>query len=76
MAYMVFDTSINRVMGVYETEDDALSYVRALLRVNDADFADDLAIAEELRDGRYGAPLTGADLVTRAEEVAALGSAR
>lgn len=68
MTYVLFDTTINRVMGVYESEQEALAYVRALLSVNDADFADDLALAKDLGGGRPGEPLSGAELVARVGE--------
>jgi len=69
MKHTLLDTSINRLMGTYDSEAEALAYVRALLKVNDATFADDLALSAERSDGSFTKPVTGADLVARAEDV-------
>jgi len=69
MKHTLFDTSINRLMGTYGSEAEALAYVQALLSVNDATFADELALSAERSDGSFTKPVTGADLVARAEEV-------
>jgi len=62
--YSVFDASINRLLGVYDTEDQALDVVTALLRVNSDDYADDLVVGCLPADGA-GDPLTGNELRAR-----------
>ena len=70
MVYRVFDTSINRLFGAFATEEDALALVRTLVGANGDDAADDLALGRERADGSFAAPLSGAALLARAEEVA------
>ena len=70
MIYRVFDTSINRLFAVYDTEEKALALVRTLIGANGADYADDLAVGCEQADGSFAEPLTGAALLARVEEVA------
>lgn len=57
-AFTIFDASINRLLGVYATEDQALDVVSALLSVNSDDYADDLVVDCASADGVAG-PLTG-----------------
>ncbi len=70
MKYRVFDTSINKLFGVYQTEEEAMTLVRTLIGANEDDYADDLAVACEREDGSFSEPLSGVALVARAEQVA------
>ncbi len=71
MKYRVWDTDINRLFGTFETEAEAMTFVRTLVGRYGAAYADDLAVGGERADGTYTAPLTGSALLARAEEVAA-----
>lgn len=71
MKYRVFDTSINKLFGAYDTEEEAMTLVRALVGTNDVGYAEDLAVSCEFADGHFSEPLSGAALLARAEEVAA-----
>ena len=70
MKHHLWDTDINRLFGTFDTEDEALAFVRALVESYGAAYADDLAIGCERPDGSFTAPLTGAVLVERAWQVA------
>jgi hypothetical protein len=69
MTYRVFDTSINKLFGVFPTEAEAMHLVRVLLS-DDAGYADDLAVSCEADDGSFASPLFGAALIARVDEVA------
>jgi len=69
MKYRVFDTSINKLFGVYGTEDEAMALVRALIGANGASYADDLALACERDDGSRTEAMAGAALLARADAV-------
>ena len=69
MVYRLFDTSINRLFGSFDTEEDALALVWTVVGAN-RDDADDLALGCERADGSFAAPLSGATLLARADEVA------
>jgi hypothetical protein len=71
MTYRVVDTRINKLFGAYETEEEALTFVRALVGANGDDYAGDLAVSHERMDGSFGESLSGAALVARAEAIAA-----
>ena len=70
MKYRLWDTDINRLFGTFDTEAEALAYVRAVLESYGAAYADDLAMGCERPDGSFTAPLTGEELVERAWPVA------
>ena len=70
MTYRVFDTSINRLIGWYESESEALALVQALIVANGEDYAEDLAVSYAHDDGSYSEPLFGAVLAARATSVA------
>lgn len=72
--YELMDMPSASLLGVYETEGEALAVVRELLEVNDPSLANDLAIGCERADGSSGVPLYGAALLARLETaVAAVG---
>lgn len=71
MTYRVFDTGANRLLGAFSTEEEALTYARALLSTNDKGYEEDLAIGCERPDGSFTEPMSGSTLVARAEEVLA-----
>jgi hypothetical protein len=66
--YSVFDASINRLLGVYDTEDQALDFVDTLLRVNSDDYADDLVVGCSPSDD-VADPLTGDELRARVRAI-------
>jgi len=67
MTHRVFDTGINKLFGVYETEQDAMTLVRSLVGSNDDDVAHELAVSRERPGGTFDEPLSGAELLHRAE---------
>ena len=69
MTYRVFDTSISRLIGWYESESEALALVQALIVANGEDYAEDLAVSYAHEDGSYSEPLSGAVLAARANSV-------
>lgn len=71
MSCEVFDTNINRVFGAYDTEQEAMTVVRALITANGDAYAEDLAVGHDRTDGTFEGPWTGATLVARADEVLA-----
>jgi len=71
MKYRVFDTSVNRLFGTFDTEAEAMTLVRTLVGSNEDDWADDLAVSCERPDGSFDEPLSGAALLARAEDVVA-----
>lgn len=66
MKYRLWDTDINRLFGTFDTEDEALAFVRALLESYGNAYANDLALGCERQDGSFTPPLTGAALVEHA----------
>ena len=71
MRYEVFDTGIIRLFGTYDTEEAAMTLVRALIAANGEKYAEDLALGCERDDGSFEDPWTGAALIARAEQVLA-----
>jgi len=67
MIYQVLDTSINKLFGTFQTEEEAMTLVRTLVGTNEGNWADELAVGCELPDGSFQEPLTGAALLERAE---------
>jgi hypothetical protein len=65
MIYRVFDTSINRLYGAFNTEEEALTLVQTLIGSNEDNFADDLAVGWEDADGVISEPLSGNTLLRR-----------
>lgn len=71
MKYRLWDTDIGRLIGSFDTEEEALTLVRALA-ANAADgLADDLTLSHEREDGSRGESRSGASLLARAEMVVA-----
>jgi len=65
--YELWDTDAGNMIGAFATEHEALVDVRELLKVNGADYANDLALAKRREDG--GDPIaSGSALVSLAEE--------
>lgn len=69
MSYEVFDTGINRLIGVYNTEEEAMMLARALISSNGKEYAEDLAVGWERPDGSFAGSWTGDALIARADEV-------
>lgn len=70
MHYRVWDTDINHLFGTYDSEEDALALVRTLVSQYGKEYAADLAVGGESETGAFTQPLTGAALLSRAEDVA------
>jgi hypothetical protein len=66
MKYRLWDTDINRLFGTFETEGEALAFVRILIHDYGKAYADDLALGCERGDGSFTEPLVGAALLARA----------
>lgn len=73
MRYYVWDTDVAKLLGAYATEAEALSLVRTLVAHYGDDYAEDLSVGVERDEGEAGEPLSGADLIARAEAVLATG---
>lgn len=71
MRYRVWDTDINRLFGTYDNEGEALSLVSTLVSRYGEGYAEDLAVGCEREDGSFTAPLSGAALLKRADDMAA-----
>jgi len=71
MIYRVWDTDINRLHGTYDTEEEALALVRTLVSTYGDAYAEDLAVGCERPDGSFTEPLSGRELLARAEQVMA-----
>lgn len=69
MRYRVWDTDIGKLFGSYETEDEALAFVRLLAQSYGEDVGD-VAMTCELADGSPGEARSGAALAAYAEQVA------
>lgn len=71
MKYTVFDLDINKLWGVFDTMDEAVAYVRAILSANTDDYADDLGIIPRTELGEYGESISGDGLRRCVKEHAA-----
>ncbi len=69
MQYTVLDIGINKLLGTFSTESEALALARALVDANGVDYTDDLSIGWMDDAGRYGEPLSGAALLARIREL-------
>jgi len=67
MRYYVWDTDVAKLLGAYATEAEALSLVRTLVAHYGDDYAEDLSVGVERDEGEAGEPLSGADLIARAD---------
>ncbi len=57
MRYYLWDTDVAKLLGAYQTEDEALTLVRALLARYSHAYADDLALGVEFDDQSPGEAL-------------------
>jgi hypothetical protein len=57
MVFRVYDTGANHLIGVFETEHEAM------------ETAEDLAVGLQRPDGSFGPTLSGREMVARAEEL-------
>jgi hypothetical protein len=71
MVFRVFDIGASRLMGVYDTEPEALMFVRDLIATNGIAYADELAVGSERADGSFGPTRSGRELLDRAETILA-----
>ena len=67
MRFYLWDTDVAKLLGAYRTEDEALSQVHTLVARYGEAYAEDLALGVELDDGSAGSPVSGAELLLRAE---------
>ncbi len=70
MIYSLWNTKIGHRHGRFETEEEALAYVRTLLSGYDRAKLADLSLNWRDEDGNVGEEITGEDLLRRAEEAA------
>jgi hypothetical protein len=66
MRYELMDVDTANVVGVYETEAEALAEVRSLLRANGSSFAEALALGYADEAGQGDLIARGSDLAARA----------
>jgi hypothetical protein len=72
MKYDLWDVEINRYVGQFEEESEALELVRRQVSHYSAAYADDLELSAVTAEGEALEPLSGAALIARAEEVLSL----
>ena len=72
MKYNLWDIEVNRYLGHFEDEKEALTLVRMLLDHHGQEYAEDLGLGRVTDEGEILEPLSGAALVARVDEV--LGS--
>lgn len=63
--YVVVDTDINRVLGAYATQEQALAFVVRILETNGDAYAEELAVGRRTDDDEYTDVVSGSALVTR-----------
>lgn len=71
MRYYLWDTDIAKLLGAFQTEEEALTLVRVLVARYGATYADEFALGIECGDRSPSTSLSGADLLSRAEAVPA-----
>lgn len=71
MLYRLWDTDIGHMYGAFDSEDEALALVRTLVSSYGDTIATDLTLSYERQDGTNEPARSGAELVRRANEVAA-----
>ena len=69
LKYNLWDTEVGRYLGQFNDEKEALHLVRILVSHYGNEYADDLSLGCEAADGTFGEPLSGTDLLARAEAV-------
>ena len=67
--YDLWDVEINRYLGQFEDESEALDLVLTLVSHYGAAYADDLELGGVTAEGETAPSLSGAALITRAEQV-------
>lgn len=71
MKYTLWDIETSNHFGQFEDEKEVLSMVRTLVNHYGARYAEDLGLGRVSEDGVILAPLSGAALIARVEEVLA-----
>lgn len=71
MHYDLWDVETGNYLGRYGTEAEALSVVEVLVREFGPEYAAALNLGAEDEAGRFGEPLSGAELLERIEALAA-----
>jgi hypothetical protein len=69
LKYNLWDTEVGRYLGQFNDEKEALHLVRILVSHYGNEYADDLSLGCEAADGTFSEPLSGTDLLARAEAV-------
>lgn len=69
MKFNLWDTEVNRYLGQFEDEKDALRLVSMLISHHGRDYAEDLSLGRVTDEGAFLEPLTGATLLARVNEV-------
>ena len=68
MKYSLWDTEIGSRLGRFDSEDEALAFVRMLMATYDRAKLGDLSLNWHDEHGNIGDEVTGDDLLRRAEE--------
>lgn len=71
MRYSLWDTRIGSQLGRFDSEEDALAFVRTLIATQPREQLSSLSLNWRDADGNVGEARTGEDVLARAEEVAA-----
>lgn len=71
MTYTLWDIETSNHFGQYEDEKEVLALVRTLVNHFGARYADDLGLGRVNEEGVILAPLSGAALIARVDEVLA-----
>jgi len=74
MVYRLWDTDIGRLLGRFDTEEEALRFVGTLLDAYPNLDPGDLSLGAEHEDGTRPAPVSGEALVARVEQAMAASS--
>jgi hypothetical protein len=69
MTYRLWDTDIGRLIGSFDSEQEALNLVLGLAANAPDGSVDDLTLSYEREDGTRGEPRSGATLLASAEAV-------
>src|SRR5215207_3595978 len=69
LKFNLWDTEVGRYLGQFNDEKEALHLVRILVSHYGNEYADDLSLGCEAADGTFGEPLSGTNLLARAEAV-------
>lgn len=66
--HVVADTEINRFLQAFDTREEAVDYVRRLLKTNGDGYVADLSIGRQTDEGRFIDVVTGSDLLALVRE--------